>query len=370
MTGTATAAFKGAMPRIAVSRIPAMKRVFSGLLFAMLLGLAALWMRLSRPESIAPPPESEVELTAIEKGTTYKVHGGNAYRVEPRTGRWEFVQRVYDPGFYAKHYVERDGAIFRKDDDGTPVPVRRRFAEDFEGTTRLADLIGLERGWTSCALQSPRTPSVADYVALRKRILGGTGDFLDNRLEPSADVAHGGSVSLSSVSMPPARGMVTAKASLSTELLHFVKGDDVWISLWCQVPADSGMPFTVLDLETTWIDQHPGIRVAIADGKHVCLQLKSLGNPYYRQPQGKEVVFPRGRWVRLRVHLGLTEADDGVIEVWQDDQKIIDTRGRTLVLASAIYNSLEVGITAYNEQGRPATLHVDDVSISTEPFAD
>jgi hypothetical protein len=28
-----------------------------------------------------------VELTAIEKGTTYKVHGGNAYRVEPRTGR-------------------------------------------------------------------------------------------------------------------------------------------------------------------------------------------------------------------------------------------------------------------------------------------
>jgi len=367
MTGTVTGAFKGAMPRIAVSRIPAMKRVFSGLLFAMLLGLAALWMRLSRPESIAPPPESEVELTAVEKGTTYKVHGGNAYRVEPRTGRWEFVQRVYDPGFYAKHYVERDGAIFRKDDNGALVPMRRGFAEDFEGTTRLADLIGPERGWTSCALQSPRAPTVADYVALRNRILRADADFLDNRLEPGDERPHGGKTSLKASSVPPARGMVTAKASLSTELLHFVKGDDVWASLWCLVPADGGMPFTVWDLETTWIENHPGIRVAIADGRHVCLQLKSLGNPYYRQPRGKEVEFPRGRWVRLRVHLGLTEADDGVIEVWQDDQKIIDTRGRTLVLASAIYNSLEVGITACNEQGRTTTLFVDDVSISTKP---
>lgn len=339
-----------------------------------LLAVASGWLAWAfvarQPATIAPLPESEVELTATEKGTTYKVHGGNCYRVEPRTGRWEFVQRVYDPGFYGKHYVERDGAIFRMADDGALVPVRRQFAEDFEHVTRLADLVGLERGWTSCALQSPKTPTVADYVALRKRILTDSADFLDNRLEPTSDEKHGGSTSLKSVSMPPARGMVTAKASLSTELLHFVRGDDVWISLWCRVPADSGMPFTVMDLETTWIEQHPGIRVVIADGEHVCLQLKSLGNPSYRQPKGAEVAFPRGRWVRLRVHLGLTEADDGVIEVWQDDRRIIDTRGRTLVMASAIYNSLEVGISAYNEQGRPATLYVDDVRISTDPITE
>jgi len=336
------------------------------------LAVAACWMAWAvvarRPATIAPLPEAEVELTATEKGTTYKVHGGNAYRVEPRTGRWEFVQRVYDPGFYDKHYVERDGEIFRKADDGTLVAVRRSFADGFESTTRLADLIGLERGWTSCSLQSPRAPTVADHVALRKRILAGAADFLDNRLEPDEKLAHEGTSSLKASSLPPTRGMVTAKASLSTELLHFVKGDDVWISLWCHVPADSGMPFTVLDLETTWIENHPGIRVAIAEGRHVCLQLKALGNPYYRQPRGEEVDFPRGRWVRLRVHLGLTEADDGVIQVWQDDRKIIDTLGRTLVLAGAIYNSLEVGITAYNEQGRPATLRVDDVEISMEPF--
>jgi len=337
-----------------------------------LITTALVWTTCSlatRPATIAPPPESEVELTAVEKGTTYKVHGGNAYRVDPRTGRWQFVQRVYDPGFYDKHYIERDGVIFRKADDGALVPVRRHFADGFEHATRLADLIGMERGWTSCSLQSPRAPGVADYVALRKRILAEGADFLDNRLGPDDTLAHGGQTSLAAFSVPPARGMVTAKASLSTELLHFVKGDDVWISCWCRVPADSGMPFTVLDLETTWIENHPGIRVAIADGRHVCLQLKSLGNPYYRQPPGQEVDFPRGRWVRLRVHLGLTEAEDGVIEVWQDDRKIIDTRGRTLVLAGAIYNSLEIGISAYNEQRRPATLFVDDVEISAEPIA-
>jgi len=354
------------MPRrFLFTLLPSRRRLVVALLVAA-CGWAAWAAVARRPKTIEPPPESEVELTATEKGTTYKVHRGNAYRVEPRTGRWEYVQRVYDPGFYEKHYVERDGVIFRKADDGSLVAVRRSFVDGFENTTRLADLIGLERGWTSCSLQSPKAPTVADYVALRKRILLEGADFLDNRLEPGDEFARGGKASLEAFSVPPARGMVTAKASLSTELLHFVKGDDVWASLWCLVPADGGMPFTVLDLETTWIENHPGIRVAIAEGRHVCLQLKSLGNPYYRQPQGEEVEFPRGRWVRLRIHLGLTEAEDGVIEVWQDERKIIDTRGRTLVLASAIYNSLEVGITACNERGRPTTLFVDDVSISTE----
>lgn len=345
-----------------------------GLLIALLVAAAvavAAWTVMGRrPVTIAPQPEAEAVLTASDGGTTFKIHGGNAYRVEPRTGRWELVQRVYDPAFYEKHYVERAGKIFRRDERGGLVPVRRRFTEGFEGARRLVDLIGLERGWTSCALQSPRAPTVVDYVALRKRILAGDADFIDNRIEPFEAFADGGTTCLQCVSAAPARGMVTAKASLATELLHFVKGDDIWISCSCHVPADSCMPFSVLDLETTWIEQNPGIRVAIADGRHLFLQLKSLGNPSYRQPAGSEVDFPRGRWVRLRVHLGLTETDDGAIEVWQDDRKIIDTRGRTLVMATAIYNSLEVGITAYNEQNRQAKLHVDDASIAAEPPAE
>ena len=334
----------------------------------LILGWGA-WVVFKRESaSIEPLPDSEVEMTATDNGTTYKLVKGNLYRVSRWTGNWDFVKQFYDPDFYAKNYAERDGAIFRKADDGKLVPVRKSFADDFEGTERLADLIGIKRGWSTIELQSPKAPTVKDYVKLRQLILKGGSDFLDNRLEPSGEVVHGGKTALKAVSVSPSRGMVTAKASLSTELLHFVKGDDVWASIWCLVPADSGMPATVLDLETTWMDQHPGMRIFITDGKFAALQLKSASHPYYRQPRGNEVRFPTGQWVQLKLHLKLSEKDDGIIELWQDGQKLIDTRGQTLVLANTIYNSFEIGISAYNEQGKTATLYVDDVSISDQPF--
>ncbi len=345
------------------------KRIF--ILAAVVLTVMAGWAVIGhRAASIEPLPESEVEQTVTEKGATYKLHKGHLYRVQPQSGRWEFVQEVYDPGFYAKNYVEKNGAVFRKGGDGELLPVKRSFADDFEGTQRLSDLITLKRGWTTCELQSPKTPSVNDYVKLRNRLLKGEGDFVDNRIEPSGEAVHGGKTALKCVAVPPSDGMVTAKASLSTELMHFVKGDDVWMSLWCLVPAGSGMPFTVLDLETTWLHQHPGMRIVISDGKHACFQLKGFEQPYYRQPKGREVIFPTGRWVHLRAHLALTEQNDGVIELWQDGQKIIDAHGKTLVLAHAIYNSIEIGISAYNEQGKSATLYVDDFRISGQPNKD
>lgn len=343
------------------------KRTF--ILAAVVLFVVAGWVLIGRRSaSIEPLPESEVEQTVTEKGTTYKLHQGRLYRVLPHSGRWEFVQEVYAPGFYAKNYAEKNGAVFRKAGDGELLPVKRSFADDFEGTQRLADLISLTRGWTTCELQSPKTPGVNDYVKLRNRILKGEGDFLDNRTEPSGEVVHGGKTALKCVAVPPSAGMVTAKASLSTELMHFVKGDDVWMSIWCQVPAGSGMPFTVLDLETTWLHQHPGMRIVIEGGKHACFQLKGFDQPYYRQTKGKEVIFPKGQWVQLKAHLQLSEQEDGVIELWQDGQKIIDTHGKTLVLAHAIYNSIEIGISAYNEQGKTATLYVDDFRISNQPI--
>ena len=64
----------------------------------------------------------------------------------------------------------------------------------------------------------------------------------------------------------------------------------------------------------------------------------------------------------------LSEQTDGVVELWQDGAKIVDRRGQTLPLSHTIYNSLEVGISAHSIGPQPATLYVDDVSISGQPL--
>ena len=69
----------------------------------------------------------------------------------------------------------------------------------------------------------------------------------------------------------------------------------------------------------------------------------------------------------------LSEKEDGVVELWQDGTRIVDARGQTLPLAHSIYNSLEVGISArsisvHSIGPLPATLYVDDVSISNQPL--
>lgn len=335
-----------------------------------LLILVAMATRLAvaKPtKTIEPPNDSEVELTVVEKGVTYKLYHAGLWRVNSRSGQWEFMEQIYDPDFYAKNYVERDGVIHRKAANGEIIPVKRRFSDDFERPKTIRDMIGLDPGWTEFTLQSPTTPSVNDYVRLRQRILKGQADFLDNRVEPTTEVVHSGKGALKTFSLPPVRGMICAKASIASELLHFVKGDDVWISGWYYVPANSGVPFTVMDLETTWMKEAPGIRIVISGGKYVCFQLKWGSHAFYRQPKGKEVSFPLGRWVHLKAHLKLSEKDDGIIELWQDGTKIVDARGQTLILAHTIYNSFEIGITAHNNRTKPATLYVDAVSIADKP---
>jgi hypothetical protein len=319
-------------------------------------------------KTVIPPNESEVELTVVEKGITYKLYRAALWRVNPRSGKWVFIEQLYDPDFYAKNYVKRDGVIYRKAAKGELFPVKRRFSDDFENAKTLHDLIGLQRRWTEFVLQSPKAPSVSDYVRLRKRILSGQSGFLDNHVELSSEVVHSGKNALKCYSEAPARDMICAKTFISAELLHFVKGDDVWLSGWFYVPEGSAMPFTVMDLKTTFIKQYPGMRIVIADGKYACYQLKSANHPYYRQPRGKEVSFPVTRWVHLKAHLKLSEKDDGVIELWQNGTKIVDARGQTLPLASSVYNYLEVGITAHSTRPQPATLYVDDVFVSDQPF--
>jgi hypothetical protein len=294
-------------------------------------------------------------------GSTYRISKGNAYRAEG--GRWVLFRHLYDPEFYPKNYAEQDGKVFRKA-EGRLIETRRGLAEGFEDYGSLRDLIGEKPGWNSFTLQSPRAPKVPDYVALRKRILTGA-DFLDNRIEVESRVVHSGKRSLKFSCAPASADMVCAKASIQSELIHFKRGDDLWYAAWYYM--EEGLPQTLVDFETTWIDEHPGPRLFIAEDGTAHVELKWATKPTYRQRRPTAVQVPRRQWVRFRIHLKLMEDSQGVIEVWQDGRKIIDATGQTLPLRDSILNSLEVGISA-NGHGQAATMYVDDVVLSDQPI--
>ncbi len=344
--------------------------VIAALIVALVAGVTTILMR-SRQKTIPAPPDSEIELTLNHEGTTYKLFRGDVYTVGPDPERLTFVENLYDPDFFTKDYVVVDGVPHKRaPETGKLYPTRRFFVEDFEKAAGLGDLIGPQRGWTNFTLQSPRAPSVPEYNALRQRLLGGQGDFLDNRIEISQEEAHSGSSSLKCVSEPPSRGMVTAKSSLSTALLHFVKGDDVWFSAWYFVPEGSSLPFTLMDLESTWLDAHPGMRIMLDPPGQLMLELKWADKPTYRQAKGSEIRFPVGTWVEVRLHLRLSDQPDGLVELWQDGVAIVEGRGQTLPLAGTIYDELEVGISAHSFGPNPAILYLDDVTVSSDSIRD
>ena len=126
----------------------------------------------------------------------------------------------------------------------------------------------------------------------------GRGGFLDNRVETSTEFAHSGKRSLKCTSAATVSGMMTAKASLTSSLLHFVKGDDVWSSAWFLVPDGVEPAVHAADLESTWLKEHPGMRIMLDPPGYLMLELKWAVKPKYRQAKGREVRFPVGRGSR------------------------------------------------------------------------
>jgi hypothetical protein len=281
-----------------------------------------------------------------------------------------FFSKPYDKDFYAKNYQVEDGKIYIVDSKaGKRYPIKRFFSDGFENAAGIRDLIGLERGWTSFTLQSPGSPTVTDYNNLQARILRGECGFLDNRVEPSSEHAHSGRQSLKTLSVAPGSYHDCTKASLSTTLLHFVKGDDVWFSGWYYVEK-GGESNTLLDLETKFARGSPGMRICLIHG-HVSFQLaKWADNPRYRQTAWPQTPFPMNRWVQIKARLRLSEAEDGIIQLWQDGSLIIDQRGQTLPFADVVYNSMEIGLSAHSASSDSAVLYVDDVVISANPIED
>lgn len=224
------------------------------------------------------------------------------------------------------------------------------FQENFEGAGKFADLF-------------PKDASRWHGIQCEPK-----GRHPANRIELSSETVHSGKQAMRFVA-EPYDGKVASKADLLVSRLRFIKGSAVWFSGWYYLAGggDGSLAF-LWDLEASGKWQSPGRRLYLQDGEWLASDLgKWWGGKTFRQPAGKEVKFPKDRWVHLKVHLVLSEKQDGVMEVWQDGVKLIDARGQTLPTAKAVYDRLEIGLTANGNQTHAQTLYVDDVVLSNEP---
>jgi hypothetical protein len=314
----------------------------------------------------------QIEVRVEKDGNVYFLaDNGNVYREIVPNDQWELIETVFSPNDFTDSYVTKKDTTYRiAPDTHEQFEVIRDFKESFEnlnsGTSGLAQLVHQDRlRWGSFTLQSPKAPNVQAYVDLRNKILQSQSGFLDCIVEPTSERAHSGGMSLKCVTPAKPGNMVTCKASLSTPLVYYRNGENVWYEAYYWV--EDNYPLTLIDLECEFVKEHPGIRIRFYGDGYLGAELKALSKPQFHQPVENQVKFPTKQWVCVRVHF-LLSPTDGKIEIWQNGKLILSADGPTLPFRSAIYNSLEVGISAHSDPSQGATMYMDDIRMSTSEF--
>jgi len=307
-------------------------------------------------------PDGSVQQRVRQNGSTYELIDGAVYELSGNSRN--FYTNAYDPDFYAKNYAEEDGQIFRVDPNtGQRFPIWRTFVEDFENISSYRDLVAPEKGWTGLTLLEPSAPTVGASIKLREAYLSGKTDFRDNRLDITRERQKSGQQALRLLAVPPSKDMLVTKSSMDTAILHFVEGEDFWFSGWFYL--EQGTPLGILDIECSFIDEGPGMRLLLNKEGEPRLELKWADKPTYRAQSGRR--FEVGRWIKVRLHLYLSASDAGRAELWFDDDKVIDSYGQTFPIPKAVYDRIQIGVTA-NPAGSTSVMFIDSLRISPDPL--
>ncbi len=311
------------------------------------------------------PGSGVVDSFAFIEGVPVVVVDGIAWAQDPDTCQWVFAIEMYDPAYYENTFFMKDGRWYHQPESGEAMLTSTEFADDFEDGSTVVDLLPLDGSrYTSFALLSPQAPTISAYNALRNCLIAGTCDFLDNRIDFDPQGDRNGGQSLRFFAVAPSPEMITSKSLVERGLFFFRKGDSLWFSGWYK--AEGTLPFTILDLETSGIRLHPGIRVTVRN-RALSAELKWLDKPQYLQKQGEEVEFPLDQWVHVRVYVLFSEDEFGKIEIWQDGVQVVSEQGRTLPTTDSVIDIMQIGITATSNEN---IFHIDDVRVSKMPIRD
>lgn len=278
-------------------------------------------------------------------------------------GNCQFELQYFEPGFEEQNYTVNISGTFLKDDTEL-VPTKNTYLEDFEASEFVAlfssDVADPNLFWTSFTLQSPLAKTVNEYVVLSKCILDDSCDFLDNTIALVQDPENTSNQVIEFSSVAPSADMVTSKCSLTSVLGYFKKDTEVWYE--AKYFIKSGMPYSIVDFETSYFEGSPGPRVVIRNNK---LELENKFGAKQRFMSNSALEVPQDQWFTVKVHLKFSNSDNGVLELWQDGVELISTTGINLPTSNALQNILEVGISASQES---TVLLMDDLRISDNAF--
>lgn len=289
---------------------------------------------------------------------------GDAYIVDG--DECNFAVQFFDPGFFSQNYVETDSGTVLIAGDNLYFKPFQSFTEDFEGVTEplgffITDIDDRSNFFSAFTMQSPSAKTVDAYVALRQCIFDGSCDFIDNRFDLVPDPTDATNQVLKFFSVAPTSDMVTSKSSISSTLAFFQEGDDFWYE--ARYYIEDVLPTTIADFESSFFEGSPGPRL-IFKGDHLAVENKFNEKITYRQQTGNEVAFPLNEWVKVKMHLRYA-LEGGIIQVWQNDQLIIDEVGQNIPLDFWIQDRVEVGLTATSDEG---VLFIDDIRFDHKSF--
>ena len=197
-------------------------------------------------------------------------------------------------------------------------------------------------------------------MALRKCILDGTCDFIDNRIDLVEDPMDPTNTCMRFESVAKTDDMVTSKSSMKTPLLFFENGDDLWFT--ADYLIEGNIPTTLADFENDFFEGSPGPRILIS-GNKLTIENKFGDKEIYRHD--RDITVPTNQWFNIKVHLKFSPENDGLVELWQDGVQLISANGKTLPLNNSIQNSLEIGISATELE---STVYVDNLKIDHDEF--
>ena len=261
----------------------------------------------------------------------------------------------------------------------------KAFTEGFEGISTESQLFADDWStWHELVLQNNnRSIRRPIKYCLINYLSCATTPSLGNHIELVQDIRRRGKNALKFQAGPfPNRWLKGSKVALRRQLFNFKKGDDLYFSGWFYFTGEDDKR----NSETDNLKQlsflsfrsanknlrtygEPGLELFVHSKNHLAARITnwSPGMPEIQQDLLNRVKIPLNQWVEIKVHLKLSEDENqGVIEVWQNKNKVLSQRAQTLPSADSVYSILEIGVSSNLNENETQTFYVDNIALSSQ----